>query len=363
MRRVPHGPARGGRRASRLQLPLIPGHEIVGESSQVGTEVKPRAGERVGVPWLGGPAAPAPTASAARRTSARARASPATPSTAATPSTRSPTSATPSRFRPGYSDAEAAPLLCAGLIGYRALPDGRRRRGPRPLRLRRRRPPRRAGRPRARAASVYAFTRPGDTAPKRSRASLGAAGRAARTSARPSPSTPRSSSRPWAHSSRRRWRAVRPGGTWSVRGIHMSDIPSFPYRCSGASASSLGREPHARGRCGVHAARGERSVEARGPVFSARGRERSTHAATRRPTPRRCRPCQSTAGPFDQRVCAGLMASTSTRPSCSTRSAVLPISQSLSLPRTSTPITMTSASPCSASRLSTSWGAPISSLA
>ena len=78
-------------------------------------------GERVGVPWLGWTCGSAATAARAARTSATARASPATTSTAATPSWRSPTSASASPLPDGYPDLQAAPLLCAGLIGYRAL--------------------------------------------------------------------------------------------------------------------------------------------------------------------------------------------------------------------------------------------------
>ena len=74
-----------------------------------------------GCPGSAGPAASAATAAAAARTSATAPASPATTSTAATPSWPSPTSASASRFPRAIPDEQAAPLLCAGLIGYRAL--------------------------------------------------------------------------------------------------------------------------------------------------------------------------------------------------------------------------------------------------
>ena len=70
--------------------------------------------------WAG-PAASAATAAPAARTCARGRASPATTSTAATPSRRWPTRASAFAIPDGYPDLQAAPLLCAGLIGYRAL--------------------------------------------------------------------------------------------------------------------------------------------------------------------------------------------------------------------------------------------------
>ena len=72
-------------------------------------------------PGSDGRAANAASASPGGRTSATGRASPATTSTAATRSSRSRTSATASPFRTGIPDEQAAPLLCAGLIGYRSL--------------------------------------------------------------------------------------------------------------------------------------------------------------------------------------------------------------------------------------------------
>ena len=55
-------------------------------------------------------------------------------------------------------------------------------------------------------------------------------GRAARTRRRRSPSIPPSSSPPWGLSCRPPLRAVRKGGRVVCGGIHMSDVPSFPYR-------------------------------------------------------------------------------------------------------------------------------------
>ena len=68
-----------------------------------------------------GPTATAAVPRRAARTCASTRASPATRSTAATPSGPSPTSASASRCRTPTTTCSAAPLLCAGLIGYRAL--------------------------------------------------------------------------------------------------------------------------------------------------------------------------------------------------------------------------------------------------
>src|SRR5229473_1024004 len=104
------------------KLPLIPGHEIVGRVIEAGAGVDRFAlGDRVGVPWLGWTCGECRFCRTAREnlcerarftgyqidggyaeyTVADARYCLALPK--------------------GYSDAEAAPLLCAGLIGYRAL--------------------------------------------------------------------------------------------------------------------------------------------------------------------------------------------------------------------------------------------------
>lgn len=128
----------------------------------------------------------------------------------------------------GYSDAEAAPLLCAGLIGYRSL--------------------KMAGPGRAlglygfgaaahivaqlavhEGRSVYAFTRPGDTAAQDFALSLGCCW-AGGSDERPGTLldaaiifAPVGDLVPAA------LRALRKGGVAVCGGIHMSDIPSFPY--------------------------------------------------------------------------------------------------------------------------------------
>ncbi len=100
----------------------------------------------------------------------------------------SPTSASASPLPAGYADAQAAPLLCAGLIGYRALRAGRRRGAARPLRLRRRRAHRRARSRATQGRRVFAFTRAGRRrARRRSRASSARTGPARRDEAPPEP--------------------------------------------------------------------------------------------------------------------------------------------------------------------------------
>ncbi len=128
----------------------------------------------------------------------------------------------------GYPDAQAAPLLCAGLIGYRAL-------GMCGL-------ARRLGLYGFGAAAhiiaqvavhqgreVYAFTRPGDTAAQAFALELGAtwAGDSEQAPARKLDAAivfaPDGALVPGA------LRVLAPGGTVVCGGIHMSDIPSFPY--------------------------------------------------------------------------------------------------------------------------------------
>ena len=104
------------------KLPLIIGHEIAGEVAETGAEVdqvqarRPRRGALAGLDLRH----LSLFCLQAGRTCATGPASPAITSTGATPSTRWPTSAIASPCRQAYDYAEAAPLLCAGLIGYRS---------------------------------------------------------------------------------------------------------------------------------------------------------------------------------------------------------------------------------------------------
>ncbi len=214
------------------KLPIVPGHEIVGHVAAVGSGVaRFQIGDRVGVPWLGwtcgacefcrrGQENLCPNArftgyqidgGFAEFTIADARYVFALPL--------------------AYSDDAAAPLMCAGLIGWRSL--------------------KAAGTPetaqrlgfygfgaaahiavqvaRHRGQEVYGFVRPGDTKAKDFARAMGAVW--AGDSDRPAPVAldaaiifaPAGELVPQA------LRAVRPGGRVVCGGIHMSDIPSFPY--------------------------------------------------------------------------------------------------------------------------------------
>jgi propanol-preferring alcohol dehydrogenase len=130
---------------------------------------------------------------------------------------------------PAYGDAEAAPLLCAGLIGYRSLVlagDARR------LGLYGfgaaahlvAQVAQRQGR------EVYAFTRPGDRTSQEFARELGAVWAGDSTQMPPEPLDAAILYAPVGSLVPAALQAIVKGGTVVCAGIHMSDIPSFPYR-------------------------------------------------------------------------------------------------------------------------------------
>jgi alcohol dehydrogenase, propanol-preferring len=211
------------------KLPLIIGHEIVGRVVRVGLGVKhPEVGERVGVPWLGWTCGECVYCKAgAENLCDRARFTGYTIDGGYAEYTIADARfcvSLPSE----YSDSSAAPLLCAGLIGFRSLVlagEGKR-----------------LGIYGFGAAAhiiaqlaiyqgrtVYAFTRPGDTKAQQFARSVGAIW-AGGSDERPPEEVdaaiifaPAGSLVPVALAS------VRKGGKVVCGGIHMSDIPSFPY--------------------------------------------------------------------------------------------------------------------------------------
>jgi propanol-preferring alcohol dehydrogenase len=211
------------------KIPLVPGHEIVGRVEETGPGASRfRPGDRVGIAWLGWTCGTCRQCRAGRENLCEnARFTGYTIDGGYAEFTLAD-----ERFchplPPGYSDAEAAPLLCAGLIGHRCL--------------------RRTGRAerlglygfgaaahivaqvaRHEGRRVFAFTRPGDAEAQAFARSLGAEW--AGSSDEPPPEeldaailfAPAGGLVPAA------LRAVAPGGTVVCGGIHMSDIPSFPY--------------------------------------------------------------------------------------------------------------------------------------
>lgn len=211
------------------KLPLTPGHEIVGHIVAMGEQVQGLAlGQRVGIPWLGWTCG---TCAFCRRGEENL-----CPSARFTGYQIDGGFATHAladaryvfALPDGYSDEEAAPLLCAGLIGYRSLKMAAS-----------------AARlglygfgaaahiaiqvARSRGQEVYAFVRPGDEAACSFARDMGAVWAAGSDAAPPVALDAAIVFAPVGALVPVALRAVRPGGRVVCGGIHMSDIPSFPY--------------------------------------------------------------------------------------------------------------------------------------
>ncbi len=212
------------------KLPIVPGHEIVGRVAAVGSGVTGfTPGERVGVPWLGGTDGTCPYCRSGRENLCD--------SPVFTGYTRDGGYAThtvaDARFCFPLDEkldvVEAAPLLCAGLIGWRSY--------------------RMAGEGAAlglygfgaaahilaqvaawQGRRIYAFTRPGDAATQNFARSLGAVWAGGSEDLPPEPLDAAIIFAPVGALVPAALRAVKKGGRVVCGGIHMSDIPSFPYR-------------------------------------------------------------------------------------------------------------------------------------
>jgi propanol-preferring alcohol dehydrogenase len=218
------------------KLPLILGHEIVGRIEALGPAVEGFAiGLRVGVPWLGHTDG---TCFYCRRGEENLCDHPRFTGyqidggyAGYTVADARYTFALPE----GYSDAEAAPLLCAGLIGYRSLKLAREPLGGGEA-------PGRLGIygfgaaahivaqvARAGGSEIYAFTRPGDTAAQDFAKALGAVWAGGSDETPPQALDAAIIFAPVGALVPAALKAVRKGGVVVCGGIHMSDIPSFPY--------------------------------------------------------------------------------------------------------------------------------------
>jgi propanol-preferring alcohol dehydrogenase len=211
------------------KLPLVPGHEIVGVVAGKGERVERFAlGDRVGVPWLGFTCGSCRYCRAGKEnlcdqarftgyqidggyadyTVAEQRYSFPLP--------------------PEYADAQAAPLLCAGLIGYRSLVmagDAQRLGiygfGAAAHII--------AQVARYQGRQVYGFTRPGDLAGQQFARELGAVWVGDSDVLPPEELDAAILYAPVGNLVPLALRAVAKGGTVVCAGIHMSDIPAFPY--------------------------------------------------------------------------------------------------------------------------------------
>ena len=211
------------------KLPLVPGHEIVGVVAEVGAGVdRFEMGERVGIPWLGWTCGECHFCQSGRENLCdRAKFTGYT-----LDGGYAEYAVADARFcfhiPDGYSDAEAAPLLCAGLIGYRSLVkagDARRLGiygfGAAAHIV--------AQVARHQGRKVFAFTRPGDTAAQEFAKSLGAVWAGNSDASPPEPLDAAVIFAPVGALVPLALRAVAKGGVVVCGGIHMSDLPSFPY--------------------------------------------------------------------------------------------------------------------------------------
>ena len=211
------------------QVPIIPGHEIVGRIDALGAGVDAlRIGERVGVPWLGYTCGVCPYC--------RMHAENLCDRPLFTGYTRDGGFATAVVADARYAfplgeegdDAALAPLLCAGLIGWRSLgKTGEAKRlglygfGASAHIV--------AQVAAWQGRSVYAFTKPGDLKTQDFARSLGAVWAGGSDEMPPEPLDAAILFATVGDLVPLALKAVRKGGRVVCAGIHMSDIPSFPY--------------------------------------------------------------------------------------------------------------------------------------
>ncbi|MET0530712.1 MAG: zinc-dependent alcohol dehydrogenase family protein [Microvirga sp.] len=212
------------------KLPLIPGHEIVGRVEALGSGVGDhKLGERVGIPWLGYTCGHCPFCVSGHENLCD--------EPLFTGYTRDGGFASQAIANADYAfglledddPVALAPLLCAGLIGWRSLVAAG--------------PGERIGIFGFGAAAhiitqvctwqerrVFAFTRPGDVAAQDFARSLGAAWTGGSDEAPPERLDAAIIFAPVGELVPLALRSVRKGGRVVCGGIHMSDIPAFPYR-------------------------------------------------------------------------------------------------------------------------------------
>ncbi len=211
------------------KLPLVLGHEVVGRIVEAGPGVERfRVGDRIGAPWLG--------ATCGRCSHCVARRENLCDAPEFTGYTRDggyadymlADAAYVFHLPDAYDDAHAAPLLCAGLIGHRALrfTDDARVLGIYGFGA--------AAHLIAQLAiwqgrRVFAFTRPGDVEGQAFALSLGCAWAGDSTAAPPEPLDAAVIFAPVGSLVPAALRATRKAGTVVCGGIHMSEIPAFPY--------------------------------------------------------------------------------------------------------------------------------------
>jgi alcohol dehydrogenase, propanol-preferring len=236
------------------QVPIIPGHEIVGRIDVIGAGVAGlRVGERVGIPWLGHNCGVCPYCLGGQENLCDRP--------LFTGFTRDGGFATATIVDARYAfplgevgdDVALAPLLCAGLIGWRSLVIAG------------------AGKKlglygfgaaahiiaqvaKYQGRSVFAFTRPGDVRTQTFARGLGAAWAGGSDEMPPEPLDAAIIFAVVGDLVPLALQAIRKGGCVVCAGIHMSDIPSFPYRLAlGRAATRVGCQSNATGWIGFPA--------------------------------------------------------------------------------------------------------------
>ena len=229
------------------ELPVVPGHEIVGSVEILGDGVTHLAvGDRVGIPWLGYVCGECEYCTSGRENLCRSARFTGFHMDGGYAEYAVADAAYVFTLPDGYSDAEAAPLLCAGPTGYRAyrMTGEAQRLGLYGFGA--------AAHLIAQVAAhqgreVFAFTAPGDEATQQFARSLGCAWAGASDEAPPSSLDAAIVFAPAGHLVTDALVRVSPGGVVVCAGRHMSDIPSFPYRALGddrtiRSVANLTRE-------------------------------------------------------------------------------------------------------------------------
>lgn len=211
------------------KMPIVPGHEIVGYVETAGAGVTGfRKGQRVGIPWLGHTCGVCSYCRGGHENLCDAPLFTGYTHDGGFATHAIADAAYCFALPKGMDDASVAPLLCAGLIGWRSY--------------------RMAGLGAAlgiygfgaaahilaqvatwQGRRVYAFTRPGDTAAQNFARSLGAVWAGGSDEAPPEPLDAAIIFAPVGALVPAALRAVRKGGRVVCGGIHMSDIPGFPY--------------------------------------------------------------------------------------------------------------------------------------
>jgi propanol-preferring alcohol dehydrogenase len=213
-----------------IPLPIVPGHEIVAVVEQTGGDVDTFApGDRIGIPWLAYSCGTCEfcrsdrenLCSLARYTGYQVDGGYAEYTVA--------DARFCFRLPPTYDDEHAAPLLCAGLIGYRAyrMAGAGRRLGIYGFGA--------AAHIIAQVAvhqgrEVFAFVTPGDERAMRFARDVGAAWAGPSNEPAPEPLDCAIIFAPVGRLIPEALSRTKPGATVVCAGIHMSDIPSFPYR-------------------------------------------------------------------------------------------------------------------------------------